>query len=250
MNTQHAIRLLQESCALNHTALSTEKTYIYWIRQYAGFLQQPQRRPLLTAEAKMEGFLTHLALKGVSASTQNQAFNALLFFYRIVVKQQLGNIQALRANRPVARVMPDSAETLTSGPSEGCSRLSHPSARPLTLRCGLRVCEPLNMRIKDLDLKERRLHIYQAKGKSRGRGDYDYDYEGNRKRFRRRRVGHLRAAGGTAQEGRARTEGSCGERASGSSLPGTKKYAYAESRNAGPGCSRPRALVATLERTN
>jgi site-specific recombinase XerD len=113
MNIQLAIRLTQEACALNHTALSTEKTYIYWIRLYASFLQQPQRKPLVTPEARMEGFLTQLALKGVSASTQNQAFNALLFLYRIVLKQQLGNIQALRANRPVAlRYCPDRAETL------------------------------------------------------------------------------------------------------------------------------------------
>jgi site-specific recombinase XerD len=77
MNIQHAIRLTQEACALNHPALSTEKTYVYWIRLYASFLQQPQRKPLLTPEAKMEGFLTQLALKGVSASTQNQALSAL-----------------------------------------------------------------------------------------------------------------------------------------------------------------------------
>src|SRR5690242_6496537 len=112
MNIQHAIRLIQEACALNHTALSTEKAYAYWIRLYARFLQQPQRKPLLTTEAKMEGFLTHLALKGVSASTQNQAFNALLFFYRIVLKQQLGSVQALRANRPVAlRYCPEKVPT-------------------------------------------------------------------------------------------------------------------------------------------
>lgn len=166
MNIQHAIRLIQEACALNHTALSTEKTYSYWIRKYAGFLQQPQRRPLLTAEAKMESFLTHLALKGVSASTQNQAFNALLFFYRIVLKQQLGNIQALRANRPVAlRYCPDRAETL-----QLLAHVKDVHGYPtrmlvhLLYACGLRVCEPLNMRIKDLDLKARRLHIYQAKG--------------------------------------------------------------------------------------
>jgi site-specific recombinase XerD len=166
MNIQHAIRLVQESCALNHTALSTEKTYIYWVRQYASFLQQPQREPLLTAEAKMQGFLTHLALRGVSASTQNQAFNALLFFYRMVLKQQLGNIQALRANRPVAlRYCPDRSETLKL-----LAHVKDVHGYPtrmlvhLLYACGLRVCEPLNMRIKDVDLKGRRFHIYQAKG--------------------------------------------------------------------------------------
>ena len=79
MNLEHAIRLLQQTCALHHTALSTEKSYIYWLKHYARFLQVFQPKQLLTTEAKIEAFLTRLALQGVSASTQNQAFNALLF---------------------------------------------------------------------------------------------------------------------------------------------------------------------------
>jgi site-specific recombinase XerD len=80
MNIQTAIRLLQEACALRHTALSTEKSYVRCLRQFAEFLHTPQPKPLLTTEAKFEAFLTKLAVRGVSASTQNQAFNALLFF--------------------------------------------------------------------------------------------------------------------------------------------------------------------------
>ena len=60
MNTQHAIRLLQETCALNHTALSTEKSYIHWLQHYARFLHGPKRQPLPTAESKIEAFLTDL----------------------------------------------------------------------------------------------------------------------------------------------------------------------------------------------
>jgi integrase-like protein len=113
MILQHAIRLLQEACALQHTALSTEKTYTSSLRHYARFLQSPQAKSLLTTEAKLEAFLTQLALRGVSASTQNQAFNALLFFYRYALKQKLGNVHALRAKRPDGlRYCPDRGETL------------------------------------------------------------------------------------------------------------------------------------------
>jgi hypothetical protein len=53
-------------------------------------------------EAKVEMFLSDLAVNGhVAASTQNQAFNALLFLYREVLHQPLENIQAVRADRPV-----------------------------------------------------------------------------------------------------------------------------------------------------
>jgi site-specific recombinase XerD len=166
MQIHNAIRLLQETCALHHTALSTEKSYTYWLQQYARFLKGPQRKPLLTTEAKIESFLTHLALQGVSASTQNQAFNALLFFYRIALRQELGNINALRVKRPASlRYCPDRGETLRLL-AEVKDIHGYPTRLLVHLlyACGLRVCEPLNLRIKDLDLKERQLHIYQAKG--------------------------------------------------------------------------------------
>ena len=173
MNLQHAIRLLQEACALQHTALSTEKAYTSYLRHYARFLQQPQTKPLLTTEAKIEAFLTQLALRGVSASTQNQAFNALLYFYLCALKQQLGNVNALRARQPTSlRCCPDRAETLQLLAHVGDIH-GYPTRLVIHLlyACGLRVCEPLNLRIKDLDLKGRRLHIHQAKGKTRGGGD-------------------------------------------------------------------------------
>ena len=49
-----------------------------------------------STERKIEAFLTHLASTRISASTQNQAFNALLF-YRDVLKQALGPVAAFRA---------------------------------------------------------------------------------------------------------------------------------------------------------
>ena len=113
MQTTHAIRLLKETCALQHTALKTEKSYTYWVLRYATFLKGPTAKPLSQPKEKMEAFLTALALDGVSASTQNQAFNALLFFYRYVVKQELCDINALRAKRPPGlRYCPDRSETL------------------------------------------------------------------------------------------------------------------------------------------
>ena len=56
----------------------------------------------LSSEKKIERFLTDLARHdGVSASSQNQAFNAILFFYRVVLDQTIGRVDALRAQRPV-----------------------------------------------------------------------------------------------------------------------------------------------------
>ena len=56
------------------------------------------------AEAEVNQFLTHLAVKEkVSASTQNQALSALLFLYRYVLVQQLGQLgEVIRARKSKA----------------------------------------------------------------------------------------------------------------------------------------------------
>jgi len=93
MQIPHAIRLMRETCVLRHFSIKTEKTYTYWLRRYGAFLKdQPVKS--WTTEQKIERFLTLLAMGGASASTQNQAFNALLFFYRHVLKQELGPVDA------------------------------------------------------------------------------------------------------------------------------------------------------------
>src|SRR6267378_4552862 len=97
MQINDAIRLTIETCELKHLSLSTQKSYTHWLRRYGLFLKD--RKPA-TTELKIEAFLTHLATTHIAASTQNQAFNALLFFYREALKQPLGPISALRAKRP------------------------------------------------------------------------------------------------------------------------------------------------------
>ena len=85
-----------------HKALSTEGCYLFWLRRYISALRaMPASLP---SEKKLETFLTDLARdRDVSPSTQNQAFNAILFFYRDVLVQPLANVNALRA---VALVIP------------------------------------------------------------------------------------------------------------------------------------------------
>jgi integron integrase len=165
MQIYHATRLLQEVCALRHLAISTEKTYVHWLGRYAAFLKDPKFKTMPT-EDKLEAFLTSLALTGVSASTQNQAFNALLFFYRDVLKQELGPVDSLRAKRPAAlRHCPTQDDVLKLLASVS-DIYGYPTRLIVHLlyACGLRVCEPLNLRIKDLDLKQHRLYIHQSKG--------------------------------------------------------------------------------------
>ena len=60
-----------------HLALSTERSYCAWLRRYCDYvLKIPVH---LTSEQKLERFLTALAKDDVAASTQNQAFTAIIF---------------------------------------------------------------------------------------------------------------------------------------------------------------------------
>lgn len=94
-----------------HLSLQTEKTYVHWVKRYGAFLQAAKLPPDLPSETKMEAFLTSLARAGAAAATQNQAFNALLFLYCDVLKQELVKVDALRAQRPASlRYCPTQAE--------------------------------------------------------------------------------------------------------------------------------------------
>jgi site-specific recombinase XerD len=76
---------LHEEFRRHHYSYQTEKSYIHWIK---AFIQSHNMTPPrdLGREA-VEAFLTHLAVdKRVAASTQNQAFSALIFLYREVYR--------------------------------------------------------------------------------------------------------------------------------------------------------------------
>ena len=72
---------VREAIRTRHYSDKTEKAYVHWIKRFIFF--HNKRHPQEMAEAEIARFLSSLASDGhVSASTQNQAFNALLFFTR------------------------------------------------------------------------------------------------------------------------------------------------------------------------
>jgi len=73
---------LRDAIRIKHYSYSTEKTYVHWAKRYILF--HDKRHPAEMGALEIEAFLSHLAQEAnVSASTQNQAFNALLFLYRM-----------------------------------------------------------------------------------------------------------------------------------------------------------------------
>ena len=92
---------VRQLARFKHMSLSTEKSYVYYIKDYIFFHRK--RHPKEMGAAEVQAFLTYLAMnQNVAASTQNQALSALLFLYRHVLHQPLD----LKVDAVRARIMP------------------------------------------------------------------------------------------------------------------------------------------------
>ena len=96
---QKQFQLLKDEIQLRQYSRRTLRTYTHWVRKFQAYLKS--KSPDLIESADAKNFITHLAVeKQVSASTQNQAFNALLFFFRYVLKKEFGTFNNVpRAKR-------------------------------------------------------------------------------------------------------------------------------------------------------
>lgn len=164
MNLSAAEKTVKDKCRLRRMAHSTEKTYLAWIRKYAGWLKAHPVNG--ESREKVEAFLTGMAHDDYSAVSQNQAFNALLFLYRECLGQKLENVSALRAKRPQRERYAPTFEETQRLLADVQDSYGYPTRLVVHLLygCGLRVSEPVSLRLKDIDLKNSRLTIRQAKG--------------------------------------------------------------------------------------
>lgn len=164
MNTKQVVQRVRDLCRVRHLSYATEDSYLYQIRRYVAAVRA---MPVgWSSEQKMEAWLTREAHRGVSKSTQSVTFNAIRFLYVDVLKQKLGNVNALRPKRQAfVRHAPSVEETMAV--LRGLRDVGGYPTRLVTFLlygCGLRVSEPMNLRIKDLRLSESKLVIRGAKG--------------------------------------------------------------------------------------
>jgi integron integrase len=113
---------------------------------------------------EIEAFLSHLAVnQHVSASTQRQALNAIIFLYRHVLHQpvedQIEPVKAKRHSRPPV-VLTKSEVQRIFAQMQG----NHLLMAKLLYGAGLRLMECIRLRVKDLDFEKSLLYIHAAKG--------------------------------------------------------------------------------------
>ena len=155
------LEVVSDTIRRKHYSHQTEKTYLQWIKRYLAF--HNKRHPREMGKVEIEAFLTHLAVDAkVSASTQNQAFNAILFLYRDVLESPLIDIQAVRAKKSqsLPTVLTPQEVRAIIAQMNGVYRL----IIQLLYGTGMRQNEGPSLRVKDIDFAQQQIIVRNAKG--------------------------------------------------------------------------------------
>ncbi|MCP4674878.1 MAG: integron integrase [Deltaproteobacteria bacterium] len=162
-NVETAVQRVREIMRLRHYSYRTEKTYTYWVKRFFAYCTRTGVETPI-GEKEVKAFLTHLALEqGVSASTQNQAFNALLLLCREVLRVNLTemqkNVRAKQGRRiPVVLSVDEITRVLAEVDS------THKLMIELLYGSGLRLGELQRLRIKDIDFDNGVIIVRRGKG--------------------------------------------------------------------------------------
>lgn len=144
-------------------AFKTEQSYEQWLVRYIAFCGSTP--PEEAGASSVAAFLDDLVVSGnVSASTQNQALNALVFLFKHVLKAPLGQLDDFarskrKKNIPVVMSRSEVRQVLAE--LDGWQL----QVASLLYGTGMRVMEGLTLRVKDVDFAYNRIHVCQAKGK-------------------------------------------------------------------------------------
>ncbi len=147
---------------LKHYSIRTEQAYVDWIKRFV--LHFDKRHPTEMGAREVEGFLTHLAVKGkVAAATQNQAKAALLFLYREVLEQDLPwleNVEQAKTPKRLPVVLTEHEVQALLARLKG----THWLVASLLYGSGLRIMEALRLRVKDVEFSRSEILVREGKG--------------------------------------------------------------------------------------
>jgi integron integrase len=145
---------MRQVIRLKHFSYRTEQSYLDWVKRFFKYLSNTGESEITSSELKSQNvtdFLTYLAInKNVAASTQNQAFSALLFLFREVLKIELGDLaRTVRAKRgpklPVVLTVEEVSRVFTCMGGKALLMVQ------VLYGAGLRVMELMRLRVQDID---------------------------------------------------------------------------------------------------
>ena len=161
------IQEMRKAIRIKHYSYSTERTYTDWAKRFFDYTLKLKKKDMTASgldSSDVRDYLSYLAMKRhVSSSTQNQAFNALLFLFRDVLKIAIDDLsQTVRAKRgqrlPVVLSVEEVQEIFKH--VEGTNLL----ILQLLYGSGLRLMELARLRVKDIDFSASLLFVRNSKG--------------------------------------------------------------------------------------
>ncbi len=153
---------VRQAIRTRHYSPKTEESYVHWIKRFIFF--HNKRHPAEMDEKEIAQYLSNLASElRVSASTQNQALNAILFLYREVLRKEIGYIDGVvRAKRPHRLPVVLTRQEVKS--LFGVLDHSDWLMGMLLYGAGLRLMECLQLRVKDIDFTSNQIIVRAGKG--------------------------------------------------------------------------------------
>jgi integron integrase len=143
-------------------SIRTERAYGSWVTRYLAFMGNAD--PCSLGHAAVTAFLQHLAVeRQVTASTQNQARDALVFFYQHILRQPLGDLdEFVRAKGPqrlpVVLTRTEVGKLLAHVPG------TYGLMASLLYGAGLRLMDCIRLRVKDIDFAYTQIVVRDGKG--------------------------------------------------------------------------------------
>jgi len=159
------IEQLVKSIRLQHYSIRTEEAYLGWFMRFLSF--HNMKDPADLTEKDIESYLEYLVFKRkVSSSTQSQALNALVYFFKSVLDRELSDcIEFTRSKKPKRLPIVLSSNEI----SHLFSLMENDSVHSLMVHllygCGMRLMECVRLRILDVDFDYQQILVREAKGK-------------------------------------------------------------------------------------
>ena len=162
MSNKKLLDQIKEKTRTNHLSIRTEQAYISWAKRFILF--HNKKHPAKMGEKEIEDFLTHIVVvNNVSASTQNQALNAILFMYKEIFDRKLNKIKGFKRSTKKIKIPTvlsqneiDEFFTNISGNYKVMAGLMYGS--------GLRLMECVRLRVKDIDFNYNQIIVKDGKG--------------------------------------------------------------------------------------
>lgn len=153
---------VRETLRFHHYAYNTERSYVDWILRFIRF--SGKKHPKDMGKFEIERFLSHLAVnRDVAASTQNQAFNAIMFLYKKVLGMEMDlDIRAKRTSKrkTLPTVLSEDEALLLISYMKGTAKV----LAGLMYGSGLRSLEVIRLRVHDIDFENKQIYVRNPKG--------------------------------------------------------------------------------------